>query len=123
MICIVVFMLLQPEIVLSIFPMIVGGIIVVYGILDLKNGISLGTHKYRFWWVALIISVVTIGLGVLLLFNPISAIELAFCVIGVILIVDGGSDFWIGFQVKRNLQDEDIIVAKMEVIEVLAREK
>ena len=73
--------------------------------------------------VALIISVVTIGLGVLLLFNPISAIELAFRVIGVILIVDGGSDFWIGFQVKKNLQDEDIMVAKTEVIEVSAREK
>ena len=123
LICIGVFMLLQPEIVLSIFPMIVGGIIVVHGILDLKNGISLGMRKYRFWWVALIISVVTIGLGVLLLFNPISAIELAFRVIGVILIVDGGSDFWIGFQVKKNLQDEDIMVAKTEVIEVSAREK
>lgn len=123
LICVGVFMLLQPDIVLSIFPMIVGGIIVVHGILDLKNGIALAMRKYRFWWVALIISVATIGLGVLLLFNPISVIELAFRIIGVILIVDGVSDFWIGFQVKRNLQDDDIIVAKTEVIEVSAREK
>lgn len=123
LICVGVFMFLQPDIVLSIFPMIVGGIIVVHGILDLKNGIALAMRKYRFWWVALIISVATIGLGVLLLFNPISVIELAFRIIGVILIVDGVSDFWIGFQVKRNLQDDDIIVAKTEVIEVSAREK
>ena len=116
-------MFLQPDIVVSIFPVIVGGIIVVHGILDLKNGIALAMRKYRFWWVALIISVATIGLGVLLLFNPISVIELAFRIIGVILIVDGVSDFWIGFQVKRNLQDDDIIVSKTEVIEVSAREK
>ena len=59
----------------------------------------------------------------LLLFNPISAIELAFRIIGVILIVDGISDFWIGFQVKRNLQEEDILVAKTEIIEVSAKQK
>ena len=123
LICVGVFMFLQPDIVLSIFPMIVGGIIVVHGILDLKNAISLAMNKYRLWWVALIISVVTIGLGVLLLFNPISAIELAFRIIGVILIVDGISDFWIGFQVKRNLQEEDILVAKTEIIEVSAKQK
>ena len=123
LICVGVFMFLQPDIVLSIFPMIVGGIIVVHGILDLKNAISLAMNKYRLWWVALIISVATIGLGVLLLFNPISAIELAFRIIGVILIVDGISDFWIGFQVKKNLQDEDIIMAKTEVIEVSAKVK
>ncbi len=123
LICVGVFMLLRPDIVLSIFPMIVGGIIVVHGILDLKNGITLGMRKYRFWWIALIISVATIGLGVLLLFNPISAIELAFRVIGVILIVDGVSDFWIGFQVKKNLQDDEVWAAKTEVIEVSAREK
>ncbi len=118
-----VFMILKPEFVLSLFPMIVGGIIVIHGLLDLKHSIELATFKYRFWWVALIIAAATIGLGVLLLFNPFSAVTLAFRIIGVILIVDGVSDFWIGFQVKRAMPNEDIEKAKTEILEVLAKEK
>lgn len=118
-----IFMLTKPEIVLSIFPMIIGGIILVHGVLDLKHSIELGIYKYKNWWVALIIAFVTIGLGVLLLFNPFSAVELAFRIIGVILIVDGISEFWIGFQVKKAMPNEEIIAAKTEVIEVSAKEK
>ncbi len=123
LICVGVFMFLKPEFVLSLFPMIIGGIIVIHGIIDLKHSIELAMHKYRFWWVALVISVATIGLGVLLLFNPFTAVTLAFRIIGVILIVDGISDFWIGFQVKRAMPNEDIIAAKTEIIEVSGKEK
>lgn len=118
-----VFMLLKPEFVLSLFPMIIGGIIVVHGILDLKYSIELVSLKYKYWWVALIIAVATLGLGVLLLFNPFSAVKLAFRIIGVILIVDGASDFWIGFQVKRAMPNEEMQAAKTEIIEVSAKEK
>ena len=118
-----VFMLTKPEIVLSIFPMIIGGIVLVHGVVDLKHSIELGVLKYKNWWIALLIALVTIGLGVLLLFNPFSAVELAFRIIGVILIVDGISEFWIGFQVKRAMPKEEILAAKTEIIEVSAREK
>lgn len=118
-----IFMLLKPEFVLSLFPMIVGGIIIIHGIIDLKRSIELASLKYKLWWIALIIAVATIGLGVLLVFNPFSAVTLAFRIIGVILIVDGVSDFWIGFQVKRAMPNEEILAAKTEIIEVSAKEK
>lgn len=118
-----VFMLLKPVFVLSLFPMIVGGIIIIHGIIDLKRSIELASLKYKLWWIALIIAVATIGLGVLLVFNPFSAVTLAFRIIGVILIVDGISDFWIGFQVKRAMPNEEILAAKTEIIEVSAKEK
>lgn len=118
-----VFMLLKTEFVLSLFPMIVGGIIIIHGIIDLKRSIELASLKYKLWWIALIIAVATIGLGVLLVFNPFSAVTLAFRIIGVILIVDGISDFWIGFQVKRAMPNEEILAAKTEIIEVSAKEK
>ncbi len=118
-----IFMLLKPEFVLSLFPMIVGGIILIHGIIDLKRSIELASLKYKLWWIALIIAVATIGLGVLLVFNPFSAVTLAFRIIGVILIVDGVSDFWIGFQVKRAMPNEEILAAKTEIIEVSAKEK
>lgn len=118
-----IFMLLKPEVVFAIFPMIIGGIILIHGIMDLRQSIGLAVSKYDYWWVALIIAIVTIGLGVLLLFNPFSAVELAFRIIGIILIVDGVSDFWIGFQVKKVVPNTDVIVDKKEVLEVSVREK
>ncbi len=123
LIAIGVFMFLKPQFVLSLFPMIIGGIVVLQGLMDLKHSIQLGSSKYRFWWVALIIAIVTVGLGVLLIFNPFSAITLAFRIIGVILIVDGISEFWIGFQVKRAIPNEDLRSDRAAIIEVDAREK
>lgn len=118
-----IFMLVKPEVVFAIFPMIVGGIILIHGVLDLRNSIGLAVSKYNYWWVALIIAIVTIGLGVLLLFNPFTAVELAFRIIGIILIVDGISDFWIGFQVKKVAPNVEAIGDKKEIIEVSAKEK
>lgn len=118
-----VFMLLKPEVVFAIFPMIIGGIILIHGVIDLRQSIGLAVVKYSYWWVALIISVVTIGLGVLLLFNPFSAVELAFRIIGFILIVDGVSDFWIGLKVKKVVPNADVITETKEILEVSVKEK
>ena len=123
LIAIGVFMLLKPEVVIAIFPMIVGGIILIHGLGDLKDSIGLAISKYDYWWVALIIAVVTIGLGVLLLFNPFSAVTLLFRIIGIILIVDGISDFWIGLKVKKVMPNTDDQGSKKEIIEVSAKEK
>ena len=123
LIAIGVFMFLKPEFVLSLLPMNVGGIIVVHGVKDLKYSIELASLKYSHWWVALIIAIATIGLGVLLLFNPFSAVKLAFRIIGVILIIDGISDFWIGFQIKRAMPNEELKAMKSQIIEVSAKEK
>ena len=73
--------------------------------------------------MALIISIATIGLGVLLLFNPFKAVTLAFRIIGIILLLDGISEFWLGLQMKKLMPNEDVIVGKTEVIEVSGREK
>ena len=70
-----------------------------------------------------LIAAVTIGLGVVLLFNPFSVVTLAFRIIGVILIVDGASDFWIGLQARRTEKNKDIQNAKSEILEVTAEEK
>lgn len=123
LIAIGVFMFLKPEFVLSLFPMIVGGILVIHGIVDLKHSIEFASLRYSHWWVALLIAIATIGLGVLLLFNPFKVVTLAFRIIGIILLGDGISEFWIGFQMKKLLPNEDVISSKTEIIEVSAKEK
>lgn len=123
LIAIGVFMFLQPQFVLSLFPVIVGGIIVIHGLVDLKCSIDFSTLKYGNWWVALIISFATIGLGVLLIFNPFKAVTLAFRIIGIVLILDGISEFWIGFKLKKLIPNEEYLYSEKEIIEVSGREK
>lgn len=118
-----IFMIAKAEFVMALIPMIVGGIIVIHGIMDLRYSIQLATVQYRLWWIALLFAIATMGLGILLVFNPFSAVKLAFRVIGIVLMADGISDLWIGFQVKRVFPREELLTDESEIIEVIAKEK
>ena len=49
----------------------------------------------------MILGLVTLGFGVLLIFNPFEAVETLVMFIGIFLIYDGVSDIWIVSRVSR----------------------
>ena len=73
-------------------PKLFGIFIMVSGLGNLWQTISLVRYKSRAWWVSLIIAVVTAALGAYLFFNPTNAKEIAVTLIGVFLIVDGATN-------------------------------
>lgn len=106
----------NPEFVQALFPVIAGGIIVIHGVVDLKYSLNLSSGKYQYWWVALLFAILTILLGVLLIFNPFEALDLLFRIVGIVLLVDGATEFWIGYQLKRIVKMEALPGA--EIIDV-----
>jgi uncharacterized membrane protein HdeD (DUF308 family) len=70
-------------------PKLFGIFIMVSGLGNLWQAISLVRFKSRAWWVSLLIALVTAGLGAFLFFNPTNAKEIAITLIGAFLIVDG----------------------------------
>ena len=62
--------LFQPGTIIAMIPILVGIIIVIHGINNLQQTMSLCQSRYDKWWVALLLALVTIGFGVLLIFNP-----------------------------------------------------
>ena len=96
--------LLQPGTIIAMIPILVGIIIVIHGINNLQQSVSLCQNRYDKWWIALLLGIITIGFGVLLVFNPFAALDTLIRFIGLFLIYDGASDIWIMSRVSRNVK-------------------
>lgn len=96
-----IWILLQPDKVLAIIPIIVGIVIILHGVNNLRQAVTLCREQYDKWWVALILGLLTVGFGVLLVYNPFEALDAAVMVIGISLIYDGISDIWIVSRIYR----------------------
>ncbi|MDE6737813.1 MAG: DUF308 domain-containing protein [Lachnospiraceae bacterium] len=114
-----VWILMKPDKVLAIIPIIVGIVIVLHGINDLQQAVSLCKDKYDKWWVALVLGLLTIGFGVLLICRPFEALDTVVMMIGLFLIYDGLSDIWI---VSRIYRTAKVLKQEAEALDVVAKE-
>ena len=96
--------MLQPGTIIAMIPILVGIIIVIHGINNLQQSVSLCQNRYDKWWIALLLGIITIGFGVLLVFNPFAAVDTLIRFIGLFMIYDGASDIWIMSRVSRNVK-------------------
>lgn len=114
-----IWILLQPDKVLAIIPIIVGIVIALHGVNNLQQAITLCKEQYDKWWVALILGLLTVGFGALLIFKPFAALDTAVRLIGVFLIYDGVSDIWIVSRVYRTAKT---LKQEAEALDVDAKE-
>lgn len=114
-----VWIVLKPDKVLAIIPIIIGIVIVLHGINNLQQAVSLCKEKYDKWWVALILGLLTIGFGVLLICRPFAALDTVVMLIGTFLIYDGLSDLWI---VSRIYRTAKALKQEAEALDVEAEE-
>ena len=114
-----IWILLQPDKVLAIIPIIVGIVIALHGVNNLQQAVTLCKEQYDKWWVALILGLLTVGFGVLLIFKPFAALDTAVRLIGVFLIYDGVSDIWI---VSRLYRTAKTLKQEADALDVDAKE-
>lgn len=110
-----VWITMKPDKVLAIIPIIVGIVIVIHGLHNLKQAMELWRDKYDKWWIACIMGVLTVGFGVLLICRPFTAIDTVVMMIGIFMIYDGLSNIWIVSRVYKNAK---ILRQEMEAVEV-----
>ena len=114
-----VWIVIKPDKVLAIIPIIVGIVISLHGLHNLQQGVDLCKNKYDKWWIALILGIFTLGFGILLICRPFAAIDTVVMLIGVFLIYDGLSNIWIVSRVSKNAR---ILRQEMEAVDGEARE-
>lgn len=83
------FTLAQPQTVASFLPVVFGLFILVEGCSRIGAALDLARRKADKWWVLLLLSLLSIALGLLLLFDPFEAAVSAVMLCGVLLIVEG----------------------------------
>lgn len=102
-------------------PKLFGIFILVSGLSNLGQTVSLIRYKSSTWWISLIIALVTAFLGAFLFFNPTNAKEIAVTLIGAFLIIDGVTNLitavLVGSAAKKVQQEKEAIDVEAVVVE------
>lgn len=114
-----VWIVMKPDKVMAIIPIIVGIVIAIHGLHNLQQAAELWRDKYSRWWVVLILGVLTVGFGVLLVCRPFAAIDTVVMLIGFFLIYDGLSNVWIVSRVYKNakMMKQEMEAVDIEIVE------
>ncbi len=96
-----VFFLLQPRVVASFLPVAVGLFVIIDGLLNLKRALELRRLEYGRWYVTLLLSLLSVVLGLVVVFQPFLAAEALVMLIGAVFIYEGLSDLWAIVKVTR----------------------
>lgn len=93
--------LINPDLLVSLLPTVIGIMLVIHGAVSLINSFRLIGNKDRFWWVGLLLSILTIGMGALLFFKAREAAESVARIGGAFLIYSGISHMWLLYRVSK----------------------
>lgn len=110
-----VWIVMRPDKVMAIIPIIVGIVIAIHGLHNFQQALELWRDKYDRWWTALILGVLTVGFGVLLICRPFAAVDTVVMLIGFFLIYDGLSNVWIVSRIYKNAK---MMKQEMEAVDV-----
>lgn len=84
-----IIVLASPHFVISLYPVIVGIIIALYGLSDVMTALHMKQVDIGSWKTALILAVITVVLGVVVLVNPFKTMSVLVRIVGIVLIYKG----------------------------------
>ena len=96
-----IWIFLSPESIVSVVPIVIGVILVLHGVHDIKMAIETKQNGYDRWWAMLLIAIVSLVFGVLCIVNAFGVVTLAMQFVGVALIYDGVTDLWVVTKAAR----------------------
>lgn len=108
-----IFFIVKYDILVSSIGFVMGLIIVIDSFVKFQKALELHRSGYNFWWLALIFSFLTIGLGVLVIVNPFETSLGIARLAGICLIFIGISDIWTISRISRFVKappKEEVIV-------------
>lgn len=86
------FLLLRHEIIVSMFPVVMGTYIIFDSFFNFRQAFMLKNAGYLNWWSMLILALVMILLGAVMLFNPFKTVSMTVMFIGLIFLFRGISN-------------------------------
>ncbi len=96
-----VWILIQPAIVISLIPIMLGVVLLIHGIRDLKTSFEARKYGYEAWGISLLLSVISIGFGVLCIVDAFAVLKIPFVLMGIALIYNGMSNIWISAKAAK----------------------
>jgi len=97
----------NPNVILSIIPVVVGVIVLIHGLMDIQYALDIKKSGTSKWWIALIVALITLGLGIFLVLHPFFLYQVTMILIGVSMLYDGASDLVLLFFARLAQKDTD----------------
>lgn len=128
-----VWLMLSAESVITLIQYVFGAVLLLHGLLDLQATAALVKYKAQNWVLELLLALITLGLGVAILWNPFGSFTTLVRIIGIALVYDGCSDLWLIVRLAlvahafhkavESIQMQDNIVYEQDVVEVVEDQK
>lgn len=83
------FMIIFKDVVISAIPYIFGLFLFIDGVFMIQRAVGLKRLSFRKWWYVLIMALLTVGMGLVMMFHPFDAAMIMVIYIGITLIFDG----------------------------------
>ena len=111
---------INPGTFTDFIPKLFGVFLIVSGIMNLGQTVSLIRYSYSLWWICLITGLLTVGLGAFLLFKSSLAKEMIVQLIGYFLVFDGISNIWTLSRVTKYSRAADQVIRDSDAVETTA---
>lgn len=99
-----IMMLIRPQYIVSILPILLGIFIILSSIMKIQNAIDLKRVDYPRWWLILVFALISIALGAILIWNPFAAASTLMMFVGASLCADGIMSLWSMFCLTRSVR-------------------
>ena len=94
MIILGLFIIVNPNLLASILPITIGLYLIIISFAKLSDSIEYKKNNYDKWYNFLISSILTLIIGLVILFNPFKTVTLAIRIVGFVLLIDGLFDIY-----------------------------
>lgn len=101
-----ILLIARPEALMELVPTLVGIVIVVNSMFKFQTAADLHRTGLSGWLVMLLLAVLSVVLGVLLIFRPFAGASALMIFIGVSLVTCGIENLYAGIYVSRHLKDD-----------------
>lgn len=96
-----VWILIEPSVVATMIPIVLGVLLVGHGIRGLREAWASKTYGFSGWIINMVLAAVSIGIGVYCILKAFAVVKLTFTIIGIALIYNGVSDIWIALSTSK----------------------
>lgn len=105
MILLGLFIVLNPSMLASILPITIGAYLIIIALAKLSDAIEYKSSNYDKWYNFLLSSILTLIVGLVIIFNPFKTVTLVIRIVGIVLLIDGLFDMYNLYNYEQNFKD------------------
>ncbi len=100
-----IWFLIQPSLIVSLIPVIIGVGLLFHGIRGVTEAISSKKFGYERWGLDLVFAIICLVCGIVFVFCPLGVLKQFILLVGIVLIVNGALNLWISLTATRAARD------------------